>query len=53
VFLLAAIVLALMIWQQAGVWALLPLLVIEHRVQSHHPEALPGGASWNTPLLDT
>lgn len=97
VFLLAAIVLAMMIWQQTGLWALLPLLVmlgsfvlgerfthlpnvhlqefrdalrhgeillmidiprnrvseIEHRVQSHHPEAVSGGASWNAPLLDT
>ena len=26
---------------------------IEHCVQEHHPEAVAGGASWNSPLLGT
>ena len=26
---------------------------VEHRVQHHHPEAVAGGSSWNTPALGT
>jgi hypothetical protein len=26
---------------------------VEHCVQDHHPEAVAGGSSWNTPMLGT
>jgi len=26
---------------------------LEHCVQDHHPEAVAGGSSWNTPMLGT
>jgi len=97
VFFSAAAVLAIMAWAQAGLWVLLPLLVmlasfvlgerfthlpnvhlqefrdalrhgeillmidiprervgeVEQRVHAHHPEAVPGGSSWNAPALGT
>jgi len=96
-FFLAASVLAVLIFRQAGFWTVLPLAVmvttfllgerfarlpnahlqefrdalqhgeillmvdvarervseVEYRVQAHHPEAVAGGSSWNTPALGT
>ena len=26
---------------------------VEHCIQDHYPEAVAGGSSWNTPMLDT